>query len=1434
MPLKRSATIFVFLSWNFLLMGETFLAFVSENSAPALVSGAQSFHQQHPEHQLIIRTPSQLAKLQDIEIKNLLNLSHATLIAGFYGEQTERLKKILQESSLSRAKLLLAISSDRRLVLLSSFKKQNLFQGFPIEDLKSLYENPGKNVDFHAWLQSIKNKFPDQAPWLQARAYWQSGGTENLKGLMEWMLHFSEPSISITTLRPQESIQSLYKGKIRPLSEIKLKKDAKITAILDLNSNHVAGKIETAQRLMNKLSSLGQESITFFSRWGPSTVEVVQQLEKRIQPAKLSAVISLQDFILGGGDGRVTVTDELKKLNVPVIKGIRIHELTESEWRLSSDGLPWKSVHYRISMPEIQGISQPIVLSVSEKPIIDELTGCKVSFNKPIENRIDALTKRIANWSQLQNKENKYKKIAIIYYNHPPGRHNIGADNLDVPKSLMSILNHLKKNGYNTGKLPSNSEELLDRILKEAINLPEDYTALSEYSEKSTILSKDHYKKWFKGLPQAIQLEMEQGPLGFLDGIIRKAVEHKEIDIGLKSIYRIIHDLEHMVEDIQHPSKQRTLNLIEQLEELYIKSLHGNPNWKEAKTLIQAITSSGIEGLTGWGKAPGTVMVHKDKMIIPGIHYGNIFIAPQPPRGWEVKEEILHANMAIPPHHQYLGFYHYIKDIFKADAIIHLGRHSTYEFLPRHRAGLTEKDYPTIIAGNTPGIYPYIVDGIGEGIQAKRRGLAVMISHLTPPLRSTPLYEDLLELRQLVENFEASNPEGETVAQRRRFDEIKRLVIQLNLQEEIVAELIKEHHLDSKTQFEDLDDDMLIHEIGHYLTDVQERFMPLGLHVFGKNWQEDALALMIESMESAPGSDADKNLRASPKAELDAFINGLQGGFIQPGKGNDPIRTVESLPTGRNFYALDSSLLPTKIAWGIGEDLAKKAKLQKNDPQESAAIVLWASDAVRDHGAMIAFGLDLLGVKPKWNRRGIVNGLERIPLDEERTYRKDVVFSISGLFRDLYGQQVNLLDQAVLMALDASSLKIQSQYPHLSHCLDEALKQLKDKRDPGNEPLDQNYIAAHWVQEIEALKNPTTERIKKSTLRIFGTPPGSYGAGINRLVERSGSWQSREDVFNVYLRGMGHAYGIEKEGDPAYKSFERRLHQIGETYLGRSSHLYGLLDNNDAFDFQGGLSLAIEQIRGKVPENYVIRHADPKNLKIDSLQSSILQELRGRFLNPAWLQPLMGHDYAGARTMGSEFLEYLWGWQVTNPEIIKSWVWDEVNAVYFEDKHQIQLDQFLETGNNVHVKINMEAIFLVAAHKEFWDTDEETLHNLANKFASKVIEHGLPGSGHTRPDHPMFEWILPKLDPKLKQNLIEVLKKAQAPIEKPIDQTLTTVSEIKIKESNKQPDKESEAVSDQEIETQPAKLFFNQHPLWILGIATILIGIGYYTGRYKK
>ncbi|WP_254432129.1 cobaltochelatase subunit CobN [Aquisalimonas sp. 2447] len=1468
----------------------TVVGIVSERSAAEMAAGAHEFLDAHPDHEVVLRTPEQLAGKSDSEVAALWQDADAVLLAAVFGDQVGRLERLMRQQPPAGETPILAINSDRRITRLSRLGGERVLDGLSDDDLTELTLNPDPGEDAREHLAQRQERFADQADWLTGRAFYQGRSPEHIDGLFRWLLAEAGESMDVPEPRPRDTIRYYRHGTASPDADAMELDDGPAVALLDTDYGDRPGDRDLLDAACAALEERGIQCFAVLARWGGASVEAVETLAERAAPADLAGVVSLQYFTVGGGEGRRDATAALTELDVPVIKGIRLSGLTEPEWLLSEDGIPWDSVHYQLAMPELQGISQPMVLAVSRPTEVDERTGLELSLTRPVDERVTALAHRLQRWSALQTTDNADKRVALVYYNHPPGRHNVGADKLDVPESLFEMLQQLQAAGYDTGELPESAEALHDKIQDRGINLPDNRAGLDDLLGRVPSLSREEYRAYFDTLPEAVQAELEHGPVGYLHARLMDAKDQEHRALAESLLERSVGDLRHMLRNHEHASQQRALDLLRQYEQQWQALLDQGGDTEDVTKLRDALIRTGIPGLSGWGDAPGEAMVRDGEMVFPGVRFGNVFIGPQPPRGWEVSESLLHANTTFPPTHQYVGFYHWMRDHFEADALVYVGRHSTREFLPRRRAGLAGDDYPEILGGDLPVIYPYIVDGVGEGIQAKRRAMGVMISHLTPALETTELYDDLLELRQLVETFEsATDPDSPTRA--RAVETLRERIEALDLTEEIEHELehghdhdhgdgnghgddddhgsesahdehgrdeadhagheeshddpdhADEHHDDDhgSRSLDDVDEELLVHEVGHYVTHMQEQFMPIGLHVFGRDWDDDAVDMMIASMagDDEPEEGWREDLANSPGNEMANFLAALEGRFVEPGRGNDPVRTPAVLPTGRNFHALSGDLVPTRVAWSLGQEMAADAR-DRGDPEAegSEAIVLWASDTVRDEGVMVAFGLDMLGVRPKWNSRGIVEGLERMPL-EERSRRRDALLTTSGLFRDLYEDQLVWLDQAVRVALDGASETIRAEHPQLDGALDEALRPLPDAlRDPGDEPLERNDVAARWVADTrEMLGNGADPRQagRDAALRVFGTAPGSYGAGVNRLAERSGAWEDRAELADAYLRRMGHAYGKDASGEPSHAAFESRLQSVGRTYLGRASHVYGLLDNDDGFDFQGGLSLAVETLTGDAPDNRVLMHADVDNPRVESLHRALLGELRRQNLNPQWLEPLMNHGYAGARTMGADFMDNLWGWQVTNPEVVRSWVWDAVNDVYFQDSHGIGLDDFLEEDHNIHVKMHMQAITLVAAHREFWDADEEVLDELIQDFAESVVEHGLPGGGHTRPDHPTMDWVADQLaDAELAQAFDGVRAAAQMDqVEHAMDPA--TVAEISI--TDELAEAADDAAEEQQEQTEDEagddamEGGFVLLPWLVVGAAFLLLAGGVYAGR---
>lgn len=1317
----------------------TLLGIVTERAAPTALEAAHRHLDAQPQDRILLRTPAQLMAANERQLKSWIGEADAILAVSVFGDPARRLKDALDRHARLQARLL-AMNGEASLSLMSrGLDGPGSLADFPPETLRQLAQE--KIPD--SALSAARNH-PTAARWLAARQLWQGWGADNTAALFAHLLDARRPlppPRPEPALRVRQEKQALSDARAWTAGRTLGLTAAPTTVVLDLAN--MDGSAPAA--LCAALAARQTPCVQILARWGGTSREVIERLPEILAPARVGSLVVLQDFVVGAAEGRDAVTQALQRLNVPVIKALRLTERNATQWRLSPDGLPADSVQYRVALPELQGIGQPIVVSALGPVRADARTGLSLRPPVALHAEVDRLAARVARWHALAAKANAEKRIAVIYYNHPPGRQNIGADNLDVPHSLFEMLTALKAAGYRTGEFPASPEALLDRIMAEGVNLPEDRAALRELAATVNTLGQDDYRRWFGTLPERVQGEMTRGPLGRLQAEVLEAEAAGERALGRKRVDTVLKELHHLVEGADHPKRAAALRDLQRLEDGYLACL-GEPSRRPCATLaplVARLTGYGIEGMKGWGAAPGKIMVDSGRLLVPGIRFGNVFIGPQPPRGWEVDEELLHANTSVTPPHQYLAFYHWLRDRFKADAVVHVGRHSTYEFLPGKAVGLAADDYPSLIAGDLPGIYPYIVDGVGEGTQAKRRGLAVMVDHLTPPLAATPLYDQLLALRQVVESFEAASSESLKAQAARTMRE---QVVALNLKAELEASMADVLAVRG-IGFEGADDDLLAHEIGHYLTKLQEKFMPHGLHVFGRDWSAESLALMLDSMKQGGIDDPEvaRQLAASPRLEMQGLLAGLDGRFIPPGKGNDPLRSPEALPTGRNFHAVDGDILPTRIGYGLGQNLARQAVDRRTTgDQGSEGIILWASDAVRDEGVMVGFALALMGAQPVWNARGIVTDVALLP----DAPRRDVIVTASGLFRDLYPNLIHLIDRAGRLALAASAARLVEQEPALKDALAAALAPVPTARW-GSEPVAGNRVAREWLARLDALRSngmALPEAGRAAAQRIFGDAPGAYGAGVNRLTERSGAWRERDEIGRAYRTRMGHAYGLDSQGEAGHAAFDAALDRISRTYHGRASNLYSLLDNNDAFDYLGGLSLAIEGRTGRPPEAMILQHAQPGQAEVQPLTAALLGELRGRFLNPAWLKPLMGHGYAGARTMGQEFLENLWGWQVTRPDLVKNWAWDEVKSVYFDDAHKLGLPAFLGDGHNAQVKAHMLAIFMVAAEKGFWQTDAATVRRLGGELARLVAKNGLPGSGHTAPNHPMWDWLAPRLD----------------------------------------------------------------------------------------
>jgi len=699
-----------------------------------------------------------------------------------------------------------------------------------------------------------------------------------------------------------------------------------------------------------------------------------------------------------------------------------------------------------------------------------------------------------------------------------------------------------------------------------------------------------------------------------------------------------------------------------------------------------------------WGPAPGNVMVYNGSIVIPGVMLGNVFLGPQPMRGFgEDAADLIHST-TLPPHHQYLAFYLWLQRNF--NAVIHLGTHGTLEWLPGKSVGLSSLDWPDVMIGDLPHIYPYIVNNPGEGTQAKRRGYAVLINHNIPPMVVGELYGDLAELQHKINSYHLSeDPQRKLIIA----EEIKNLTVKLDLHREL--------NLDLNASFEEALD-----RIEHRLDELSATLIPYGLHVFGEPLSGQLLDAMVEAIVSFdPATRNTTEFRNAIReklasdCEISNLLRALEGRFVEPGRGADPIRIPDLLPTGKNSYSFDPRLAPDRAAWEIGKKMADDLiadYLAKNGKYpETVGVVLWAIETMRTNGQTIAMVLRLIGAEPVWDKSGRFTGINVTPLATLGRPRIDVLVTISGLFRDTFAYSIDRMDEAIRLVMKL------------------------------DEPVNQNYLRKHYLQDLTnytARGLPMADTLAGA--RIFGSAPGSYGTGIPAVVESTAKWNNQSQLVETYLNHMGFIYGKDIYAIDAKDVFMKQLSNVDATVQVRDS-VYGVLDNDDVYQYLGGLTMAARAMSGKNVASYIANTRFTP--RIETLSDFLAAELRTRTYNPKWIEGMLSQGFSGGHQISKE-IGHLFGWSAVTPELVQDWMWQRVAETYVLDSSV--RDRFRSVQPYSYA--STVAWLLEASRRGLWRTDSATLQRLADEYISAVNEYGVVCCHHTCANIVFNEWVV--------------------------------------------------------------------------------------------
>ena len=864
--------------------------------------------------------------------------------------------------------------------------------------------------------------------------------------------------------------------------------------------------------------------------------------------------------------------------------------LSRAAWEDGAQGLTARDLAMNVVLPELDGRILTRAISFKSDAARHAATQTNIVTYEPVADRISFVADLAANWIALRETPTAARKVAIILANYPNRDGRIGNGvGYDTPASTVNLLTALRKEGYRADGAPEDGRALMAALLDGPTNAPDSRT------RSDAKLSLDRYASFFAELPEA------------------------------------------------------------------------------ARHAIAA----------HWGPPENDPFVRDSAFALPIHRYGHVCVAVQPARGYNIDPAETYHDPALVPPHGYLAFYFWLRTEFGAHAVLHNGKHGNLEWLPGKALALSSACYPEAALGPVPNIYPFIVNDPGEGTQAKRRTAAVIVDHLTPPLTRAETYGPLKDLEALIDEYYLAHgldPNRVTLLREHILDLVRSNGLDadsgireaddedaaLQKLDTYICELKEAQIRDglhilgqapSGRQETDLlvaltrvprglgkdEDGSLIRALAHDLglSDFDPLDCEMGApwtdnrpdalaSVAGEPWRTNGdtverlerLAAALVSGETActPDWPATRSvldeiehsvrprLRQSAEREIDACLAGLGGRFVEPGPSGAPTRgRLDVLPTGRNFYSVDNRALPTPAAWHLGQKSAErlvKRHLQDHGRWPKAiGLTAWGTSNMRTGGDDIAQALALIGAKPVWDTSSWrVIGYETVPLAKLGRPRVDVTLRISGFFRDAFPAQIELFDAAVraVGALD--------------------------------EEAPDNPIAMRMREDADediAQGVPDEKARHIAGLRVFGSKPGAYGAGLQALIDE-GLWDEREDFATSYIGWGGYAYGKGVEGEDNRDAFTLRLKHIEAVVQNQDNREHDLLDSDDYYQFEGGMTAAVEHVSGTRPTVYHNDHSRPERPVIRTLEEEIGRVVRARVVNPKWIAGVMRHGYKGA------------------------------------------------------------------------------------------------------------------------------------------------------------------------------------------------------------
>ncbi|QMS89521.1 magnesium chelatase subunit H [Nostoc edaphicum CCNP1411] len=985
----------------------------------------------------------------------------------------------------------------------------------------------------------------------------------------------------------------------------------------------------------------------------------------------VDAVISLTGFALVGGPARQDhpkAIEALKRLNRPYMVALPLVFQTTEEWMDSDLGLHPIQVALQIAIPELDGAIEPIILSGR-----DGTTGKAIA----LRDRVEAVAERALKWANLRRKPKLDKKVAITVFSFPPDKGNVGtAAYLDVFGSIYEVMKALKNNGYDLPELPESAEALMQEVIHDAqaqYNSPElnvaykmsvpEYEALTPYSQRLEEnwgpppghLNSDGqnlliYGKQFGNVFIGVQptFGYEGDPMRLL--FSRSASPHH----GFAAYYTYLEQV-WKADAVLHfgthgslefmPGKQMGMsgdcypdNLIGSIPNLYYYAANNPSEATIAKRRSYAETIS---------------------YLTPPAENAGLY------KGLKELSELIASYQTLKDSGRGVSIVNSIMDkcrIVNLDKDIHLPETDARDMSADERDNIVGNVYRKLMEIESR-LLPCGLHVIGKPPSAEE-AIATLVN-----IASLDRQEEGLQgLPGIIANSIGRNIDDIYQNNDRGILEDVQLLQDITLATRAAVTALVQEQIDAEGRVS------LVSRLNFFNMGKKEPWVE-ALHKAGyPKVDTAALKPLVEYLEFCLQQVCADN-------ELGALLRGLEGEYILPGPGGDPIRNPDVLPTGKNIHALDPQSIPTTAAVQSAKIVVDRLLIRnkaENDGKwpETIACVLWGTDNIKTYGESLAQIMWMVGVRPVPDALGRVNKLELISLEELGRPRIDVVINCSGVFRDLFINQMNLLDQGVKMAAEA------------------------------DEPLEMNFVRKHALLQAEEMGI----NLRQAATRVFSNASGSYSSNINLAVENS-TWDSEAELQEMYLNRKSFSFNSDNPGimDESRQIFESTLKTADATFQNLDSSEISLTDVSHYFDSDPTKLVASLRGDGKKPASY-IADTTTANAQVRTLSETVRLDARTKLLNPKWYEGMLSHGYEGVRELSKRLVNTT-GWSAT-AGAVDNWIYEDTNETFIKDEEM----QKRLLNLNPHSFRKIVSTLLEVNGRGYWETSEDNLDRLRELY----------------------------------------------------------------------------------------------------------------------